>query len=180
MEGNCTSLSLDLFDQWTYMEKTTQWRFTSPTHIVAAFHQALLQFVAEGGQTARLARYQKNYETLMAGMAELGLKQFLDPKIQAPIIVTVHAPASDNYEFKRFYNQVRDKGYVLYPGKLTQAETFRVGCIGAIGATRCARQYMPWRMPCGKWASAPRRPRHRRRKPQRTRSEPDLHAKRAQ
>ena len=134
MEGNCTSLSLDLFDQWTYMEKTTQWRFTPPTHIVAAFHQALLQFVAEGGQTARLARYQKNYETLMAGMAELGLKQFLDPKIQAPIIVTVHAPASDNYEFKRFYNQVRDKGYVLYPGKLTQAETFRVGCIGAIGA----------------------------------------------
>ncbi|MFC3106509.1 2-aminoethylphosphonate--pyruvate transaminase [Undibacterium arcticum] len=132
--GNSTSLSLDLYDQWSYMEKTTQWRFTPPTHIVAAFHQALMQFVAEGGQPARLARYQKNYEALMTGMDELGLKSFLDPKIQAPIIVTIHAPDSGNYEFKRFYNQVRDKGFVLYPGKLTQAETFRVGCIGAIGA----------------------------------------------
>jgi 2-aminoethylphosphonate-pyruvate transaminase len=132
--GNSTSLSLDLYDQWTYMEKTTQWRFTPPTHIVAAFHQALTQFAAQGGQPARLARYQKNYEALMNGMQELGLKPFLDPKIQAPIIVTIHAPDSSNYEFKRFYNQVRDKGFVLYPGKLTQAETFRVGCIGAIGA----------------------------------------------
>ncbi|SFB38915.1 2-aminoethylphosphonate--pyruvate transaminase [Collimonas sp. OK607] len=132
--GNSTSLSLDLYDQWTYMEKTTQWRFTPPTHIVAAFHQALLQFVAEGGQPARLARYQENYEALMKGMQELGLKSFLDPKTQAPIIVTIHAPDSAKYEFKRFYNQVRDKGFVLYPGKLTQAETFRVGCIGAIGA----------------------------------------------
>ena len=132
--GNSTSLSLDLHDQWTYMEKTTQWRFTPPTHIVAAFHQALKQFVAEGGQPARLARYQKNYEALMTGMNELGLKPFLNPKIQAPIIVTILAPDHGNYEFKRFYNQVRDKGFVLYPGKLTQAETFRVGCIGAIGA----------------------------------------------
>ncbi|MQR00350.1 2-aminoethylphosphonate--pyruvate transaminase [Glaciimonas soli] len=133
-EGNSTSLALDLYDQWSYMEKTTQWRFTPPTHIVAAFHQALIQFVAEGSQAARFARYQKNYEALMAGMEELGLKPFLDPKIQAPIIVTMHAPDSSHYDFKRFYNSVRDKGFILYPGKLTQAETFRIGCIGAIGA----------------------------------------------
>jgi 2-aminoethylphosphonate-pyruvate transaminase len=132
-EGNSQSLSLDLYDQWVYMEKTTQWRFTPPTHIVLAFHEALNQFVAEGGQKARLARYTKNYETLLAGMRELGLKQFLDPKIQAPIIVTIHAPESAHYSFKDFYNRVRDKGFILYPGKLTQAETFRVGCIGAIG-----------------------------------------------
>ncbi|RJF97008.1 2-aminoethylphosphonate--pyruvate transaminase [Noviherbaspirillum cavernae] len=132
--GNSLSLSLDLYDQWVYMEKTTQWRFTPPTHIVMAFHEALNQFVAEGGQRARLARYTNNYETLMAGMEELGLKPFLDPKIQAPIIVTIHAPDSPKYNFKDFYNRVRDKGFILYPGKLTQAETFRVGCIGAIGA----------------------------------------------
>ncbi|AIY39852.1 2-aminoethylphosphonate:pyruvate aminotransferase [Collimonas arenae] len=132
--GNSRSLSLDLHDQWVYMEKTTQWRFTPPTHIVVAFHQALNQFVAEGGQPARLARYTKNYDTLMAGMRELGLIQFLPAKIQAPIIVTMHAPKSASYEFKDFYNRVRDKGFILYPGKLTQAETFRVGCIGAIGA----------------------------------------------
>jgi 2-aminoethylphosphonate-pyruvate transaminase len=132
-QGNSLSLSLDLYDQWTYMEKTTQWRFTPPTHIVLAFHEALNQFFAEGGQRARLARYTKNYETLRAGMEELGLKQFLDSAIQAPIIVTIHAPDSPHYSFKDFYNRVRDKGFILYPGKLTQAETFRVGCIGAIG-----------------------------------------------
>jgi len=131
--GNSTSLALDLHDQWTYMEKTTQWRYTPPTHIVVAFNAALDQFVAEGGQPARLARYTRNYRTLVDGMAELGFRPFLDPAIQAPIIVTFHAPADPAYGFKDFYARVRDKGFVLYPGKLTQVETFRVGCIGAIG-----------------------------------------------
>jgi 2-aminoethylphosphonate-pyruvate transaminase len=130
--GNSTSLSLDLFDQWQYMEKTTQWRYTPPTHVVAAFAVALDAFVAEGGQPARLARYTRNYETLVKGMAELGFRPFLDPRIQAPIIVTFHAPADPRYTFRAFYDSVRDKGFILYPGKLTQLETFRVGCIGAI------------------------------------------------
>ena len=133
-EGNSSSLALDLHDQWTYMEKTTQWRYTPPTHVVVAFNAALDQFVAEGGQPARLARYTKNYETLIAGMAEMGFRVFLKPDIQAPIIVTFHAPADPRYAFKDFYDRVRDKGFLLYPGKLTQVETFRVGCIGAIGA----------------------------------------------
>jgi 2-aminoethylphosphonate-pyruvate transaminase len=130
--GNSTSLSLDLFDQWQYMEKTTQWRYTPPTHVVAAFAAALDAFIAEGGQPARLARYTRNYETLVQGMAELGFRPFLDPRIQAPIIVTFHAPADPRYTFRAFYDSVRDKGFILYPGKLTQVETFRVGCIGAI------------------------------------------------
>jgi 2-aminoethylphosphonate-pyruvate transaminase len=131
--GNCTSLSLDLCDQWQYMEKTTQWRYTPPTHVVAAFAAALEAFIAEGGQAARLARYTANYEMLVRGMAELGFRPFLDPRIQAPIIVTFHAPADPRYSFREFYDRVREKGFILYPGKLTQVETFRVGCIGAIG-----------------------------------------------
>ena len=131
--GNSTSLSLDLHDQWSYMEKTTQWRFTPPTHIVVALDAALEQYRAQGGQPARLARYTANCDTLVAGMKEMGFKAFLDPRIQAPIIVTFHAPADARYIFKAFYDKVRDKGFVLYPGKLTQLETFRVGCIGAIG-----------------------------------------------
>ena len=130
--GNSTSLSLDLHDQWQYMEKTTQWRYTPPTHVVAAFAAALEAFVTEGGQPARLARYTRNYETLVRGMAELGFRPFLDPRIQAPIIVTFHAPADPRYTFREFYDSVREKGFILYPGKLTQVETFRVGCIGAI------------------------------------------------
>jgi 2-aminoethylphosphonate-pyruvate transaminase len=131
--GNSTSLALDLADQWAYMERTTQWRFTPPTHVVVALNAALDQFIAEGGRPARLARYTSNYETLVAGMRELGFEPFLDPAIQAPIIVTFHAPADTRYAFKEFYDRVRDKGFILYPGKLTQVETFRVGCIGAIG-----------------------------------------------
>ncbi|CAG0965969.1 2-aminoethylphosphonate-pyruvate transaminase [Burkholderiales bacterium] len=132
-EGRSSSLALDLYDQWAYMEKTTQWRYTPPTHVVVAFNAALEQFVAEGGQPARLARYTANGAALVAGMQALGLRAFLEPGIQAPIIYTFHAPADPAYEFRRFYAEVRDRGFVLYPGKLTQLETFRVGCIGAIG-----------------------------------------------
>jgi 2-aminoethylphosphonate-pyruvate transaminase len=131
--GNSTSLALDLADQWAYMEKTTQWRFTPPTHVVVALNAALDQFIGEGGQPARLARYTANFRTLVEGMGELGFKPFLDPAIQTPIIVTFHAPADPRYAFQDFYDRVRDKGFILYPGKLTQVETFRVGCIGAIG-----------------------------------------------
>ncbi len=131
--GRSTSLALDLHDQWTYMEKTTQWRFTPPTHVVVALNAALDQFAAEGGQPARLARYSRNCETLVRGMTELGFRPFLDAAIQAPIIVTFHAPPDTRYTFREFYDRVRDKGFILYPGKLTQVETFRVGCIGAIG-----------------------------------------------
>jgi 2-aminoethylphosphonate-pyruvate transaminase len=131
--GNSTSLALDLHDQWAYMEKTTQWRYTPPTHVVVAFNAALDQLLAEGGQPARLARYTANCATLVEGLAELGLRPFLPPAIQAPIIVTFHAPADPAYAFKAFYDRVRDRGFILYPGKLTKLETFRVGCIGAIG-----------------------------------------------
>ena len=131
--GQSQSLAMDLYDQYVYMEKTGQWRFTPPTHVVVALHEAIAQYEAEGGQPARLARYTRNFETLMAGMARLGFKPFLDPAVQAPIIVTFHAPKHPRYEFKAFYAAVRDHGFLLYPGKLTQIETFRVGCIGAIG-----------------------------------------------
>jgi 2-aminoethylphosphonate-pyruvate transaminase len=131
--GRSQSLAMDLYDQYAYMEKTTQWRFTPPTHVVVALAEAIAQFEEEGGQPARLARYTNNYNTLIDGMAKLGFKPFLNPTIQAPIIVTFHAPADARYEFKRFYMAARERGFVLYPGKLTQIETFRVGCIGAIG-----------------------------------------------
>ncbi len=131
-QGNSHSLALDLYDQYTYMQKTTQWRFTPPTHVVAAFRAALDQFLEEGGQPVRGARYRRNCQTLVHGMAALGFRPFLSPDVQAPIIVTFHAPADARYDFRTFYENVRARGYILYPGKLTEVETFRVGCIGAI------------------------------------------------
>lgn len=132
--GNSHSLALDLYDQYVYMQKTTQWRYTPPTHVVAALRAAIDQFKEEGGQPARGARYAANCAALIDGMTRLGFRPFLAPEVQAPIIVTFHAPADPAYEFKRFYAAVRERGYILYPGKLTKVETFRVGCIGAIDA----------------------------------------------
>lgn len=130
--GNSHSLAMDLSDQHVYMMKTGQWRFTPPTHVVAALHEALLQYSEEGGLPARHARYAANCQALMAEMNKIGLRSFLPAAIQAPIIVTFHAPQDPRYRFKDFYERVKAKGYILYPGKLTQVDTFRVGCIGHV------------------------------------------------
>lgn len=131
-KGNSHSLALDLHDQWVQMEKTKQWRFTPPTQVVAALAEALGQFFEEGGTAARGARYARNCDRLIAGMEALGLKLFLPRALQAPVIVTFHAPADPAYRFERLYDEVRRRGFILYPGKLTKVETFRVGCIGHV------------------------------------------------
>jgi 2-aminoethylphosphonate-pyruvate transaminase len=132
-EGNSHSLAMDLYDQWVYMQKTTQWRYTPPTHVVAALDSAIDQYLKEGGRAARGARYAENCRILIAGLASHGLRSFLAPEIQAPIIVTFHAPHVPQYRFKTFYDAVKAHGYILYPGKLTTIETFRVGCMGQLG-----------------------------------------------
>ena len=134
-KGNCHSLSLDLYDQWQAYQRTKQWRFTPPTTVVAALAEALKQFQAQGGVAGRGARYRSNCEILIKGMEKLGFVSFLPRAIQAPIITTWHAPDDPNYNFNTFYDKVRERGFTLYPGKLTEVETFRVGCIGAIGET---------------------------------------------
>jgi 2-aminoethylphosphonate-pyruvate transaminase len=131
--GNSASLALDLVDQWQYMQKTGQWRFTPPTHVLAALRAAVDQYQAQGGLPARLARYTENCAALISGMRALGFKTFLPDALQAPIIVTFHSPPDPAYDFKTFYDRVRERGFILYPGKLTAVDTFRVGCIGAIG-----------------------------------------------
>jgi 2-aminoethylphosphonate-pyruvate transaminase len=133
-KGNAHSLSLDLHDQFIYMRATGRWRYTPPTHVVAALASALDQYDAEGGRPGRLGRYTANCERLLAGLVRLGLEPFLPRALQAPIIVTVRAPGHPNYAFSDLYEHAKASGFILYPGKLTELETFRVGCIGAIGA----------------------------------------------
>jgi 2-aminoethylphosphonate-pyruvate transaminase len=137
--GNSHSLAMDLVDQWQYMNKTGQWRFTPPTHVLAALRSAISQYQGQGGQPARLARYTENCSALVSGMRALGLKTFLPDALQAPIIVTFHSPPDPAYDFAEFYRRVRERGFILYPGKLTAVDTFRVGCIGAIGAAALRR-----------------------------------------
>jgi 2-aminoethylphosphonate-pyruvate transaminase len=133
--GNATTLVLDLLDQHEAMERTGQWRFTPPIQAIVAFHQAIQEFIAEGGQKARLARYQQNARILIDGMRALGFKTLLPDAIQAPIIITFHMPADPRFNFQAFYDGLKERGYVIYPGKLTVADSFRIGCIGRLDAS---------------------------------------------
>ena len=129
-KGNAHSLSLDLYDQWKNMETTSQWRFTPPTHVIVAFDKALQQFFEEGGVIGRNKRYVENCRILIDGMSRLGFETLLPPQLQAPIIITFKMPEDPKFDFSDFYERVKEKGFVLYPGKLTVAPSFRIGCIG--------------------------------------------------
>ncbi|PSC03624.1 2-aminoethylphosphonate--pyruvate transaminase [Alsobacter soli] len=131
-EGNATTLVLDLHDQWRNFEKTGQYRFTPPIHVIVSFHQALTEFWAEGGQPGRGGRYAANCRTLVEGMRALGFETLLPDDLQAPIIVTFHMPTDRRFVFQSFYDKLKDRGFVIYPGKLTVADSFRIGCIGRL------------------------------------------------
>lgn len=130
--GNATTLVLDLHDQHAVFERTGQYRFTPPIHVIVAFYAALQEFWAEGGVAGRGERYAENARILIDGMRELGFRTLLPATKQAPIIVTFHMPQDKNFVFQRFYDVLKDSGYVIYPGKLTVADSFRIGCIGAL------------------------------------------------
>jgi 2-aminoethylphosphonate-pyruvate transaminase len=132
-KGNSHSLSLDLYDQWQVMEKNNQWRFTPPTHVICAFDKALDLYEAEGGLAGRGKRYRDNCSILIDGMSKMGFKTLLSQNLQAPIIVTFLMPVDPRFNFQIFYNKLKDKDYVIYPGKLTVADSFRMGCIGQLG-----------------------------------------------
>lgn len=129
-KGNSHSLSLDVHAQWATMEKTGQWRFTPPTHVVAAFLKALDLHEAEGGVPARGARYTRNRDVMVQGMRDLGFETLLADRWLSPIIVTFFCPADPNFTFQGFYDAMKARGFIIYPGKLTVVDSFRIGVIG--------------------------------------------------
>lgn len=131
-EGHARSLSLDLLGQWRGFEKNGQFRFTPPTHSLLAFAQALKELDEEGGVPARAERYRQNHRTLLAGMARLGFTPFLTPAVQSPIITAFPFPEAEGFAFDAFYRGLCDRGFLIYPGKLTQRDTFRIGTIGRL------------------------------------------------
>lgn len=135
--GRARSVSLDLHAQWQTMEQQGgKWRFTSPTHTVLAFAQALRELDEEGGIAARHQRYGENQRTLVAGMAELGFAPLLPEKWQSPIITAFYSPAHPDYRFVDFYQRLKGQGFVIYPGKVSQADCFRIGNIGDVTPER--------------------------------------------
>lgn len=131
-QGYARSLSLDLYDQWNGLERNGQFRFTPPTHVLLAFYQALLEMEAEGGVEGRAARYEANYRTLIGGMRQLGFEEYLAPDDQGYIITSFRYPKDPNFSFHRFYDLLNACDYVIYPGKVSDADCFRIGNIGRI------------------------------------------------
>jgi 2-aminoethylphosphonate-pyruvate transaminase len=131
-KGNATTLVLDLFDQAEGFARTGQYRFTPPIHVIVALGKAIEEHAAEGGVAGRGKRYRDNARVLIDGMRAMGFRTLLGEKLQAPIIVTFHMPSDPKFVFQRFYDGLKDRGYVIYPGKLTVADSFRMGCIGRL------------------------------------------------
>lgn len=131
-QGRAVSLSLDLYDQWKGMEKDGKWRFTSPTHVVLAFAQALEELKAEGGIGARCRRYTRNNRMLIEKMEALGFRTYIPRALQGPFITTFFYPEQADFTFEEMYDYIKERGYAIYPGKLTEADTFRLGNIGEI------------------------------------------------
>ncbi|MBS3886779.1 MAG: 2-aminoethylphosphonate--pyruvate transaminase [Dethiobacter sp.] len=130
-KGHARSLVLDLFEQWEQMNLSGKWRYTSPTHVVRAFYQALTELEEEGGVEARFQRYQENHRLLVEGMRSLGFQTLLPDEVQSPIITSFLYP-DRNFDFKAFYQKAKQRGFVLYPGKISKNDTFRIGNIGDI------------------------------------------------
>ena len=132
-QGQARSLSLDLYAQWLCMQENHgKWRFTSPTHTVRAFYQALIELEQEGGIKQRMQRYQTNQQSLVKGMRELGFKTLLDDSLHSPIITAFYSPTAASYQFIEFYERLKAAGFVIYPGKVSNADCFRIGNIGEV------------------------------------------------
>lgn len=132
-KGRSASLSLDIYEQWECMEQNNgKWRFTSPTHIVRAFREAISELLEEGGIEARFKRYTKSQKTLVEGMKRLGFRAYVPESLHSPIITTFLYPQKSGFTFKGFYEYLKRNGFVIYPGKLSNADTFRIGNIGAL------------------------------------------------
>jgi 2-aminoethylphosphonate-pyruvate transaminase len=147
-KGNATTLVLDLFDQAEAFARTGQYRFTPPIHVIVALGKAIEEHAAEGGVAGRGRRYRDNAKVLIDGMRAMGFRTLLGDKLQAPIIITFHMPNDPRFVFQTFYDSLKDRGYVIYPGKLTVADSFRIGCIGRLypedmkGALKAVREVL--------------------------------------
>ena len=134
-EGVCHSTVLDLCEQWRVLERTGQFRFTPPTHAIVAFQKALEEYTHAGGLSARGGRYKRNAEVLVKGMREMGIQTLLSDDEAGPIIQTFLTPRDPHFHFETFYEMLRQRGYAIYPGKLTKRPSFRIGTIGQLDET---------------------------------------------
>jgi 2-aminoethylphosphonate-pyruvate transaminase len=131
-KGNCRTLVLDLWDHNQHMDRTNAFRFTPPTQVVAAFAQACREHLAEGGAPARLERYRRNWRRLVDGMRQLGFSTVVPDEFASPIVATFHNPEHPNFNFQKLFEGMKRRGFIIFPGRLALADTFRIGCMGDV------------------------------------------------
>jgi 2-aminoethylphosphonate-pyruvate transaminase len=131
-KGNAHSLTLDLWDQNQHLERTGMFRFTPATHLLLGLAEALREHRDEGGLEARQARYRRSWRRLVDGMRQMGFRTLLEDAVASPIVATFHDPPDPNYAFKKLYDGMKQRGFVIFPGRLTAANTFRIACIGIV------------------------------------------------
>lgn len=147
-EGNARSLSFDIYDQWSSMEATGQFRYTPPTHAVLAFQQALLEYEQEGGLVGRAGRYKANYEVMKREMEALGFEFYVPEAHRSYCICTFRYPSHPNFDFKTFYDLLASQGFVIYPGKMSKGDSFRVGIIGRLFPKDCEQLTLAVKAAC--------------------------------
>jgi 2-aminoethylphosphonate-pyruvate transaminase len=130
--GSSPSLVLDLWDQNQHMDRTQSFRFTPPTQVLAAFAQACREHAAEGGSPARLARYQRNWRRLVDGMRQMGFQTVVPDEFASPIVATFHNPDHPDFSFNKLFEGMKQRGFIIFPGRLALADTFRIGCMGDV------------------------------------------------
>ena len=130
--GHARSVSLDLPAQWDELERSGQFRFTPPTHVILALAEALDELTREGGVAAREKRYRENQRTLLSGMAAMGFQTVLRPELQSPIITAFRSPADPRFDFEDFCRRLAARALIIYPSKLACGDSFRIGTIGQL------------------------------------------------
>lgn len=125
------SFYLNLWDQHQYFEKTLQTRFTPPVQTIYALRQAITETKVETVE-GRYARYTACWNILMEGISKLGLTCLVPPEHQSHLITAIIEPENSRYSFDALHDYARQREFTIYPGKLAEANTFRIANIGAI------------------------------------------------
>lgn len=123
----------NLYLQYEFFEKTGEMHFTPPVQTIYATIQALKEYFAEG-EEAKFARHRAVYEAIHKGVDELGLKTVIDPKIESGLVVSVLYPTDPNFSFEKVHDYCYERGFTIYPGKISTTNTFRLCALGAINA----------------------------------------------
>lgn len=121
----------NLYLQYEYFEKTGEMHFTPPVQTVYATIQALKEYF-EVGEEAKFTRHRRVYEAIRKGVKELGFETVIDPKIESGLVVSVKYPDNPNWDFDKVHDYCYERGFTIYPGKISTTNTFRLCALGTI------------------------------------------------